>query len=87
MAMAGKLIVYGMFPKVLKKMENWCKKQDWNTFYIDGSVTNRQKIVEDFENANQGVFFISLKAGGVGLNLVSCQYVFIYDPWWNPLLS
>lgn len=83
MAMAGKLIVYGMFPKVLKKMENWCKKQDWNTFYIDGSVTNRQKIVEDFENANQGVFFISLKAGGVGLNLVSCQYVFIYDPWWN----
>lgn len=83
MAESEKLIVYSMFPKTLRKLENWCKKAGWDTFYIDGSISNRQKIVDEFESSNQGIFFISLKAGGVGLNLVSCQYVFMYDPWWN----
>lgn len=83
MTESNKLIVYSMFPKTLHKLESWCKKTGWKTFYIDGSISNRQEIVDEFEKANQGVFFISLKAGGVGLNLVSCQYVFIYDPWWN----
>ena len=78
-----KLIVYSMFPKTLRKLETWCRKNGWDTFYIDGSVSNRQEIVDGFESSNQGIFFISLKAGGVGLNLVSCQYVFMYDPWWN----
>lgn len=83
MTESNKLIVYSMFPKTLRKLEGWCKKNSWKTFYIDGSISNRQEIVDEFENTNQGIFFISLKAGGVGLNLVSCQYVFIYDPWWN----
>lgn len=83
MTETNKLIVYSMFPKTLRKLENWCKKIGWNTYYIDGSVSNRQTIVDEFEKTNQGIFFISLKAGGVGLNLVSCQYVFMYDPWWN----
>lgn len=83
MSSSNKLIVYGLFPRVLKKMRNWCNIQGWNTFYIDGNISNRQDIVDDFEKATQGIFFISLKAGGVGLNLVSCQYVFMYDPWWN----
>lgn len=83
MSKPNKLIVYSMFPRTLRKLESWCRKMNWNTFYIDGSISNRQQIVDEFEKANQGVFFISLKAGGVGLNLVSCQYVFMYDPWWN----
>ena len=81
--MAGKVIVYSLFPRVLKRMESWCQLQGWRTFYIDGTINDRQRIVEDFEQSEQGVFLISLKAGGVGLNLTSCQYVFIYDPWWN----
>ena len=80
---SGKVIVYSLFPRVLKKMETWCQQQGWKTFYIDGKTNNRQKIVEDFEQSIQGVFLISLKAGGLGLNLTSCQYVLIYDPWWN----
>lgn len=80
---SGKIIVYSLFPKVLHKIETWCTRQRWNTFYIDGTTNNRQSIVDKFENSSQGVFLISLKAGGVGLNLVSCQYVFIYEPWWN----
>lgn len=81
--MAGKVIVYSLFPRVLKRLESWCQLQGWRTFYIDGTINDRQRIVEDFEQSEQGVFLISLKAGGVGLNLTSCQYVFIYDPWWN----
>lgn len=82
-SVSGKVIVYSLFPRVLRKMETWCQRQGWRTFYIDGKTNNRQKIVEDFEQAVQGVFLISLKAGGLGLNLTSCQYVLIYDPWWN----
>lgn len=80
---SNKVIVYSLFPHVLRKMESWCQQQGWNTYYIDGTTNNRQNIVDDFEEAQQGVFLISLKAGGVGLNLTSCQYVLIYDPWWN----
>lgn len=80
---SGKVIVYSLFPRVLHKLETWCIQQGWNTFYIDGTTNNRQSIVDEFEHSTQGVFLISLKAGGVGLNLVSCQYVFIYEPWWN----
>lgn len=83
MDVVGKVIVYSLFPSVLKKLEEWCIRQGWKTFYIDGSVSQRQRIVDEFESSDSGVFLISLKAGGVGLNLVSCQYVFIYDPWWN----
>lgn len=79
----NKVIVYSLFPRVLKRMESWCQRQGWQTFYIDGSTNDRQNIVENFEQSEQGVFLISLKAGGVGLNLTSCQYVLIYDPWWN----
>lgn len=83
MQQSGKLIVYSLFPRILQKLETWCTQQGWNTFYIDGNTNDRQSIVESFESSTQGVFLISLKAGGVGLNLVSCQYVLIYEPWWN----
>lgn len=79
----GKVIVYSLSPRVLKKMESWCRRRGWATFYIDGRTNRRQEIVESFEQSERGVFLISLKAGGVGLNLTSCQYVIIYDPWWN----
>lgn len=82
-AQSGKLVVFCQFPKVLQKMEKWCKHIGWDTYYLDGKTSHREKIIEEFEAAAQGIFFISLKAGGVGLNLVSCQYVIIYEPWWN----
>jgi len=53
--------------------------------YLDGSTTDRKERVEHFQNdANVRVFLISLKAGGVGLNLTAADYCFILDPWWNP---
>lgn len=79
----GKLIIYSLFPKALQRLKQWCDQRGWNTYYIDGTTNNRQEIVDKFEQQPTGLFFISLKAGGVGLSLVSCQYVIIYDPWWN----
>lgn len=55
-----------------------------NIFYLDGTTKNRSEIVDNFESSEKGIFLISLKAGGVGLNLVSAQDVIIFDPWWNP---
>ena len=52
---------------------------------LTGSSTNRGKIVNDFQtDPKNKVFLISLKAGGLGLNLTAADYVFILDPWWNP---
>ena len=52
---------------------------------LTGVSTNREKIVNSFQDDPQNrIFLISLKAGGVGLNLTAADYVFILDPWWNP---
>jgi len=58
--------------------------------YFDGStsVTDRQKAIDNFQNNPEcRVFLISLKAGGVGLNLTAADYVYIVDPWWNPAVE
>ena len=54
----------------------------------DGSTRDRQAEVEKFqENPRLQIFLISLKAGGLGLNLTKADYVFILDPWWNPAIE
>ena len=56
--------------------------------YLDGKTRNRQEKVERFQNdPNCKLFLISLKAGGVGLNLTAAEYVFLLDPWWNPAVE
>jgi SNF2 family DNA or RNA helicase len=56
--------------------------------YLDGSTKNRGEIVAEFQqDENLKVFLISIKAGGVGLNLTQADYVFILDPWWNPAVE
>lgn len=79
-----KIIIFSQFTSMLKIIKLWLEEKKIKTFYLDGSVDNRQELVDEFEKSDEGVFLISLKAGGVGLNLVSCHYMFIYDPWWNP---
>lgn len=54
-------------------------------FRLDGSTKNREKVVSDYNECPSAcVFLLSLKAGGVGLNLTSADHVFLMDPWWNP---
>jgi non-specific serine/threonine protein kinase len=58
--------------------------------YFDGSTSavDREKAIQSFQhNDDVRVFLISLKAGGVGLNLTAADYVYIVDPWWNPAVE
>jgi SNF2 family DNA or RNA helicase len=55
---------------------------------LTGKDNNRQQIVANYEQTEKiKPFLISIKAGGVGLNLTSANYVFIIDPWWNPFVE
>jgi len=84
----SKVLVFSQFVRLLKMLEEELKKQKVVYSYLDGSTKNRQAVVNQFQNNNKNkVFLISLKAGGVGLNLTSADYVFILDPWWNPAVE
>ena len=66
------------------------KELDVNFEYFDGSTAaiDREKAIQNFQNHDEcRVFLISLKAGGVGLNLTAADYVYIVDPWWNPAVE
>jgi len=80
-----KVLIFSTFVKHLDIYEKYFQQKNIGYEKLIGSSTNRGEIVERFNNeANKKVFLISLKAGGVGLNLTSADYVFIIDPWWNP---
>ncbi len=82
-----KVLVFSQFTKMLKIIQEWLVEEKFSQFYLDGKTKNRQDIIDDFERAKCGIFLISLKAGGVGLNLACAQDVIIYDPWWNPFVE
>jgi hypothetical protein len=82
-----KLLVFSQFTEMLGLIENDLKANSIEYCYLDGSTPTpkRQQQVEEFQtNPNIKVFLISLKAGGVGLNLTAADYVYLVDPWWNP---
>lgn len=79
-----KVLVYSQFTSMLHLMAKAVKEKEMPYVYLDGSTVDREKVVTEFQNdASIPLFLISLKAGGVGLNLTAADYVFLYDPWWN----
>lgn len=79
-----KVLVYSQFTTMLKAMARIVTERGWKAAYLDGATRDRQSPVELFQNDPEvQIFLISLKAGGVGLNLTAADYVFLYDPWWN----
>jgi uncharacterized Zn finger protein len=83
-----KILVFSQFVSMLTLIKNELELANISFEYLDGQVTNRQKVVENFVNdASIRVFLISLKAGGVGLNLTVADYVYLVDPWWNPAVE
>ncbi len=80
-----KVLIFSSFVEHLKIYETFLKQNKLKYAILTGQTQNRQQVIEDFQNdpKNQ-VFLISLKAGGVGLNLTAADYVFLLDPWWNP---
>ena len=82
-----KSIVFSQFTSMLQLVQWRLQKSGFSTVLLDGSMTpaQRQKSIEYFmENVDVEVFLVSLKAGGVALNLTEASRVFIIDPWWNP---
>lgn len=79
-----KVVVFSSFVTTLQKMKAHFQGLSVPLLYLDGSTSNRQELVDQFQNSNQyPLFLMSMKAGGVGLNLTAADYVMIYDPWWN----
>jgi len=80
-----KVLIFSSFVKMLKVFKEYFDKEKISYSYLDGSTRKRKEEVEKFQNNSDiSVFLISLKAGGLGLNLAAADYVFIVDPWWNP---
>jgi SNF2 family DNA or RNA helicase len=80
-----KVLVFSSFVKHLDLYGKFLDERGWKYARLTGSTTNRAEEVSKFqEDTECRIFLISLKAGGVGLNLTAADYVFIIDPWWNP---
>ncbi|KAI3347285.1 DEAD/DEAH box helicase [Clostridium botulinum] len=84
-----KILVFSQFTSVLKNIGNLLKENNILFSYLDGSVSsiNRMRMVDDFNDGENNVFLVSLKAGGTGLNLTSADIVIHFDPWWNPAVE
>jgi SNF2 family DNA or RNA helicase len=83
-----KILVFSQFVKHLAIVKNYLEVTKTPYAYLDGSSTDRKDQVEEFNNNSElKVFLISIKAGGLGLNLTEADYVFILDPWWNPAVE
>jgi len=86
----NKVLIFSAFTSHLKMVEDHLVESKLIYSKITGQTTakNRELAVKQFQTKNDcGVFLISLKAGGVGLNLTEADYVFILDPWWNPFIE
>ena len=83
-----KVLVFSQFVKMLTVMRDYLDSEAIEYAYLDGSTKDRESAVNSFqENDDIKIFLISLKAGGVGLNLTAADYVIHYDPWWNPAVE
>ncbi|HSO85815.1 MAG TPA: SNF2-related protein, partial [Draconibacterium sp.] len=80
-----KVLIFSSFVTHLQLIEERIKQQNWRYSLLTGKTTDRENVISQFQDDPENyIFLISLKAGGVGLNLTAAGYVFITDPWWNP---
>ena len=84
----NKVRLFSQFVRKSQIFKQYLEKQERKFAYLDGATTRREAEVQRFkEDKEMQVFLISIKAGGVGLNLTEADYVFILDPWWNPAVE
>lgn len=80
-----KALVFSQFTSLLDIVRTRLRDAKIDHEYLDGQTRDRKARVDRFQSQDgPSVFLLSLKAGGVGLNLTAADYVFILDPWWNP---
>ena len=84
-----KVLVFSQFVGFLKILKQCLDEQGVHYQYLDGAtpIPDRQQAINAFQSGDGDVFLISLKAGGVGLNLTAADYVLHMDPWWNPAVE
>jgi SNF2 family DNA or RNA helicase len=80
-----KVLIFSQFRTQLLEIEKAIQAAGWASLRLDGQTRNRQELVDRFQSPDgPGLFLISLKAGGYGLNLTAADTVIHFDPWWNP---
>ncbi len=82
-----RVLVFSQFVEMLQLLKAALQAQNIDFAYLDGSTGDRAKVVQEFQSKDIPVFLISLKAGGVGLNLTAADTVLHFDPWWNPAVE
>ena len=83
-----RVLVFSQFVSMLTLLKERLKEECIEFCYLDGSTIDRAAVVDRFQKQDSiPVFLISLKAGGVGLNLTGADTVIHFDPWWNPAVE
>ena len=83
------ILIFSQFTSFLGLAKKVLKDLGLPFFYLDGGTPLEQRadLVQQFQNGECPVFLVSLKAGGLGLNLTAANYVILLDPWWNPSIE
>jgi superfamily II DNA or RNA helicase len=83
-----KVLIFSQFTSLLSIVRREVRQRGVQHAYLDGASRDREAQVQRFQNDPEvPLFLISLKAGGLGLNLTAAEYVFLLDPWWNPAVE
>lgn len=82
-----KVLVFSQFVEMLRLIERDVLDRGWNYAMLHGQTKKRDDEIAKFQEGEAHLFLISLKAGGVGLNLTAADTVILYDPWWNPAVE
>ena len=85
----NRVLIFSQFTSFLDMVNAQLDKDGVSYFYLNGStpIRTRSKMVADFQKGEKEAFVVSLKAGGLGLNLTGANYVIHLDPWWNPAIE
>ncbi|HEX7152543.1 MAG TPA: DEAD/DEAH box helicase [Thermoanaerobaculia bacterium] len=88
LASGHRALVFSQFTSFLSIVRKSLDAERVPYLYLDGATRDRQSLVEKFQSEDgPPLFLISLKAGGLGLNLTNADYIFLLDPWWNPAVE
>jgi len=82
-----RILLFSQFTSMLKLIEERLNEKSLKYTKLTGQTRKRDEVIEKFQNGDVDIFLISLKAGGVGLNLTQADTVIHYDPWWNPAVE
>lgn len=82
-----KIIIFSQFTSMLDLVRKRLDAESVRCSVLTGETKDRKRAIDGFQSGTNDVFLISLKAGGVGLNLTAADTVIIFDPWWNPAVE